>query len=631
MRKSYYLMLLLILISFSSGVISNFTVLNRNGLNKNSAVNTGKIQLSDERPLIFGIYSIPHDIDPHMAWDPYSLNIIEQACEGLFTYNYSDASSSIIPHLASNYGIWSIDGLNYTVPLRQNVTFHDGTPFNASTVQWNYNRLSYFMNITGTLPEFEPTTQFKVVYMWDDNTAIINRTEVVDTYTIKYILNRPYAALEGLLCFSGSYILSPTSTDPVNLIEITTGNLVGTGPYIYDNYTTDVAVTFQGYENYWGGSPEINSLIFSIYDDSISLHEALLNGEIDLLMNPSSSYLDVFNASPNISVIDQKEKSWTSYYICMNNNHINQTFRKAISYAIDYDSIISMFKNGTAERLKSPLPKGVLYSNYSLNYPYLNITHAREVMKSMGYGVGFTNDSEWESATFAIFNVTYLNVSSVYSLWAQTLMNNLTKIGIQVEDAGLDTWLEYILMLTDQPPYSRDMLQFFMIGWIPDFNDPSQLFNVLFSNSTSANLFNFAQYNGGYGGFTPYDKDSDVQLLMESALELTDKNARRTIYNTIQKLMLERDYPVVWLLTPKVFMAYNNELEGVKEHTFCLVDEDNKASLKGDVIFLKWKPSPTNGEPAPSISGYSPMIFSMLFVTFLSIIIWKNKKPLGKD
>jgi ABC-type transport system substrate-binding protein len=249
----------------------------------------------------------------------------------------------------------------------------------------------------------------------------------------------------------------------------------------------------------------------------------------------------------------------------------------------------------------------------------------------MGYGVGFTNDSQWESATFATFNVTYMNMSSVYSLWAQTLMNNLSRIGIKVLDAGIDTWFEYLMMLIDEPPYSRDMLQFFMIGWVPDFNDPSQLFNVLFSNDTSASLFNFAQYNGGYGGFTPYDKADDVQLLMDSALEITDKNARKLIYNKIQKLMLERDYPVVWLLTPKVYMAYNNELEGIQEHTFCMVDEDDKASLKGNVIYLKWKPPPTNGQPAPPISGYSSLIFSILFVAFISIIIWKHRKSLRKS
>ncbi len=626
MKKSYILMTFSILVSFSAIVTSNFPMPYKNNINFNHTFDTNEIGISEEPPLIIGVRSYSNEIDPHYCWDPYSSNIIEQACEGLFTHNYSDASSNIIPNLASDYGTWSTDGLNYTVSVRQNITFHDGTPFNASAIQWNYNRLSYFMNITGLVPFYEPTSQFTVVYLWSDNTPIINRTEIIDPFTIKYVLNKPYAALEGLLCFSGSFMLSPTSTDPVNLIELDTGGLVGTGPYVYESYIVDTEVTFQAYDNYWKAQPEINSLIFAIYHDPLDLNNALLNGDIDVLMNPLPSFLDVLNASPNINLIDQEERSWTSYYVGMNNNHINQTFREAISYAIDYDYVINTLKNGSAERLKSPIPKGILYSNYSLNVPYLNLSHARQVMKSMGYGVGFTTEIEWESATFATFNYTYFNYSSVLKSIAPLLMNNLSKIGIQIEDAALDSWFEYLMMLVNEPPWDRDMLQLFMVGWVPDFNDPSQLFNVLFNNRTSSNLFNFAQYNGGYGGFEPYDKDNDVQLLMESALEITDKDERKQIYIKIQKLMIERDFPVAWMFTPKVYMAYNNKLDGLQEHTFCNVDEDDKASLKGDITYLKWKPDLISGGPGPSIPGYSPMIFSIFFLIYLSIILRKNKK-----
>ncbi|MHA2266866.1 MAG: ABC transporter substrate-binding protein [Promethearchaeota archaeon] len=626
MKKSYFLLILLIIISFSAGITSNFNGLNNNNIHYKSSFEVSTIQLSEEQPLIFGIYHVPHDIDPHFSWDPFSLNIIEQACEGLFTYNYSDSSSTIIPQLATDFGTWSTDSLNYTVSVHQNVTFHDGTPFNASAIQWNYNRLSYFMNITGTLPALEQTSPFTVLYLWPDFTPIINRTEIVDIFTIKYVLNRPYAPFEGLLCFSGGFMLSPTSTDLVNRIETSTGSLVGTGPYVYENYIMDIEVNFQAYDDYWKASPEIDSLVFSIFDNSIELNDALLNGDIDVLMNPLPSYLNFFNASPNISVIDQVKGSWTSYYIGMNNNQINQTFREAISYAIDYDYIISNYKNGSAERLKSPIPKGVIYSNYSLNVPYLNISHARQVMKSMGYGIGFSTETEWETANFVTFNITYMNSSSVYSTWAQSLMNNLSKIGIQIEDAGLDSWFDYLKMLINEPPYNRDMLQLFMVGWVPDFNDPSNIFNTLFNNRTSSNLFNFAQYNGGYGGFKPYNVDNDVQLLMELALEITDKNERKQIYNTIQKLLLERDFPVAWLFTPKVYMAYNNELEGVQEHTLCNVDENDKASLKGDIIYLKWKPGTTKGGPGPSIPGYTPLIFSIIFLVYVSINLRKNDK-----
>lgn len=624
MKKYYSFIIFLILTSLVASLWSNFSQIYYRNEGSDPDFDKNELALSQESTLIFGVMSGPYQIDPHFAWDPYSMNIIEQACEGLFAYNYSDPCESIIPRLATDYGTWSPDGLNYTVPVGQNVRFHDGTPFNATAIEWNYNRFSYLANFTGTLPPFEYPSQLEVVYSWSDGMPIINRTEALDLYTIRYVLNRPYSALEALLCFSGSYILSPTSTDPMNEIDISTEEVVGTGPYVYENYIADTKVTFHAYENYWRTPAEIDSLIFSINYDSIELNDALINGDIDVLMNPLPSYLDVFNESATIDLIDDTKSSWTMYYIGMNNKQIDVKFREAISYAIDCDYIISTFRNGLAEKLKSPLPNGILYSNYTLNTPYLNITHAREVMKSMGYGVSFTTEQEWESATFATFNVTYLNVSSFYSSLADTVISNLTKIGIKIEDAGLDSWLEYISMLTDSPPYHKDMLQLYFLGWVPDYNDPSQIINVLFSNRTTIN--NFAQYNGGYGGFTPYDEDYDVQLLMEQALVITDKNERGNIYNKIQKLMIERDFPVAWLFTPKSYVAYNNDLEGFQEYTLSTVDDNNDASIKGDLIYLKWKS--ISGGAKPEIPGYPPIFISVIFVIYIYSILQKNYKKI---
>ena len=56
---------------------------------------------------------------------------------------------------------------------------------------------------------------------------------------------------------------------------------------------------------------------------------------------------------------------------------------------------LNTLRENVADRAKSPISNGLIFSNYSLNYPYLNISHARKVMQSMGYGVGLTTDEEW--------------------------------------------------------------------------------------------------------------------------------------------------------------------------------------------------------------------------------------------
>ena len=144
-----------------------------------------------------GVSHGPYDLDPHNAWDSASINVIDQVCDGLLTYNLSDPELSIIPNLASSMGTWSVDKKNYTIPLRLGIQFHDGMAFNATAVKWSFDRLKYFMNISGTLPPTQYITQIDPLYRFFDNTPIINRIEVIDEYIVRFVLNKPYAAFEG--------------------------------------------------------------------------------------------------------------------------------------------------------------------------------------------------------------------------------------------------------------------------------------------------------------------------------------------------------------------------------------------------------------------------------------------------
>ncbi|MFX1402703.1 MAG: ABC transporter substrate-binding protein, partial [Promethearchaeota archaeon] len=128
-------------------------------------------------PFIYGTQRGPHDLDPHNSWDTDSFDVIQQVCEGLFGYNFSDPEMEIIPYLATTEGTWSLDGLNYTVPLRTGVSFHDGAPFNATAVKFSFDRLTYlmdnYMSVVDTLYEaYDPEI--------DSYKRIINRTEVID-------------------------------------------------------------------------------------------------------------------------------------------------------------------------------------------------------------------------------------------------------------------------------------------------------------------------------------------------------------------------------------------------------------------------------------------------------------------
>ena len=288
-------------------------------------------QESDIFKLIYGTSDGPSSLDPQDCWYSASSAVIDQVCEGLFGYNLSDPDLAIIPKLATN-GTWS--GNNYTISLRQGVVFHDGTKFNATAVNFTFNRLAYFMEnslaVASTLYEYYDVGTSSML-------PLINHTEIIDEYTIKFVMNKPYGLIEALLCFPGSYILSPASTNATGVIDTLSG--IGTGPFVYDYYIEDDEVKFHAFENYWAGKPNITILKFSIIKDPQERNDALLSGEVDIITDPMISMLPIFDTDSDITLFNDSQSSVVQY-LGMNNHLINVSFRKAISYAINYSFII---------------------------------------------------------------------------------------------------------------------------------------------------------------------------------------------------------------------------------------------------------------------------------------------------
>jgi peptide/nickel transport system substrate-binding protein len=519
------------------------------------------------KPFIFGTDSGPNDLDPQNAWDSPSNNVIDQVCEGLFAHNLTNLENEIIPNLATGDGTWSVDNLNFTVPLRTGVSFHDGTAFNATAVNFTFSRLLYFFE--------NDLSSFVSLYEFSDGTSIINRTEIVDTFTIKFVLNRPFGAFQALLCFGGSYILSPTSTPATTLIDTATGDLVGTGPFVYDTYNVGTNVTFHAYENYWRGKASIEEMVFKIYTNSTKMNNALLSKEIHFISNPPTEYFDNITSDPDLTFIDQDKTGTALWYLGMNNKQINTTIREAISYAINYTYIIDELREGQAERLKSPLPLGTRYANWTFEVPILNLSYARQVMQSMGFGVGWnvtpgsSNEANWQAATFLTYNYTYNFGNSFREDLLVLLQDNLGKIGINVIDAGMP-WDKYLNRIFEMGGMHRNMLQLFWEGCAIDYNDPYIMLKPLFTNRTSAS--NCAQYDGyeaaKEAGRDPLALNDNVQLLKEAGLSETDPFARETIYDRIQELLIEHDRPGAWGYVKKIYDASHVALSGFQQNTF---------------------------------------------------------------
>jgi ABC-type transport system substrate-binding protein len=514
--------------------------------------------------VLFKVGVMTHSVlDPQIAWDSSSLLIIDQVCEGLFTHNISDPDLKIIPNLALS-GAWNPARTEYTCLLRQGVTFHDGALFNADAVIFTWNRLNWALNVTGT--NTVQVTVFEELYKLPNGAPIVSSIIKNSDYNITFVLNGPYIPFESLLSFSGSYLLSPSSTPAMAYIDTITGDLVGTGPFVYDNYIEDVEISFHAYDNYWKGKANINDMKYIIENDRTTRNIALLGSEVHFIDGLMGSLIPTYKVSPNITFLETNITSWGLNYLVMNNKKINRTFREAISYAIDYSYINHELKDSSVKRLRSPIPNGILYANDTFEVPTLNLTRARLAMVSMGFGdMGWSN-AQWSAATFASWNYSY-NIGDDFREDLLILLQyNLDLIGIEVIDQGM-SWTDFINRAYGYMEQGGlNTLEFFWLGWDANYNDPSNLINGFFSNSSSS--YNPAQYDGYSAaieaGRNPLNRNDNVQLLMEEALSETDPIAREALYDRIQELLVEEDFPWALVYSPDIYSAFNDHLTGLQ-------------------------------------------------------------------
>ncbi|MEJ2251001.1 MAG: ABC transporter substrate-binding protein [Candidatus Lokiarchaeota archaeon] len=494
----------------------------------------------------------PVTIDPQDAWDSASADVLDNVFECLYTYNLSDPNLPIIPRLASAMGTWSGD--NFTVPLRQGVTFQDGSAFTSADVVWSFNRMLKLMSLRkATAAELYEV----FIPSLNETVNVINKVVANGPYSVTFVLNTTYGPFVPLLCFEGSMIMKAGSEPFGDNIDLTKGTLMGTGPWIYKSYEAGVQVTFNAYKNYWRGAPHFDQLIFDIISESSSRNIAMLSGDTDIFLSPDPSLLSTYNSTPGIDLVHVGPNLATSY-LGMNCKEIPRLVRKAMSYAFDYNYVLKNVLNGFGYRMKSPIPKGIEYWNYSFNYATFNITTARKAMiaeyaanpgifDNAPPALGASN-ATWEAANCFSFNYTYNTDNNIRAQLLAVLQNDFAKIGINVIDAGT-TWANFVYSLYEIGGFNRQMLQLYWIGWIPDYNDGSDYINPLFTNRSVAS--NGAQFN-----------NATVQRWMEQAILTVNKTERQILYNKIQDSLVSYNYPWVYGFTGDNFDVWKADIHG---------------------------------------------------------------------
>jgi len=488
----------------------------------------------NEDAFISATTSLLVDLDPQYSWDSASSDVNGQVWEGLFAYQLGDPSLRIIPRLAADCGAWRDDGMMFDVMLREGVTYHNGDAFNASCVVESFQRLYelclyeddqigelYFpYGINGTV---EGVNDEATNYGY-----VIKEVTALETYKVRFELNFPFMPFQGLLCFGASSIMHPDEPKRIYLESgnINNGTAIGTGPYKLMEQTSEY-IDLEYYEDYYRGVPAIRKIRFKKYADSGVIGMAFLNEEVDIgTWNPDM--LQDFIDSP-AHTVEAKRTDTIIRYMGYNNKLISRDWRKAMNLAVNYDYINEEICAGTRARMTSVVPVGINYhidcgvANFSIEDSRQYIVDNMDIFDDYALDMD-SPDQDWidvaEADPLQSYVYTFNLGNEVRANIGIELKTSFKLIGVNLIISGI-TWAQFVGKMHTNP----DSLDLYMVGWMPDYNDPSNYINPLMSNTSGGNA---AQVN-----------DHKLQLLIDAGITETDLVKREQIYHDIQRYVAE--------------------------------------------------------------------------------------------
>jgi peptide/nickel transport system substrate-binding protein len=313
--------------------------------------------------LTYGVgFDVDDTLDPQVTNYDSTIRVMLNVCEPLI---WMATATEFYPGLAESWEI-SDDGLTYTFKLKEGVTFHDGTPFNAEAVQFTFDRVVEGRKLSEAGEEVDPETVIVPGQGYNQIDAY-DHAEIVDDHTIKLVLSRPFGPfLSGLNGYLG--IVSPTAVKEMGLAEFAR-KPIGTGPFTVQEWVEHDHVTLAKNPDYnWGssffehsGAAYLDEMIYKFIPEDAVRTGTLLSGESQYIDLVDPLQLADLQENPDIVVIQQGQPG-TGWILLFNmarteSPQADVAVRRALSYAIDKEAMNQAVWGGTNSPASSPLMK----------------------------------------------------------------------------------------------------------------------------------------------------------------------------------------------------------------------------------------------------------------------------------
>jgi peptide/nickel transport system substrate-binding protein len=465
---------------------------------------------------VFGRGADSVGLDPAVVTDGESFrvtrNIYESLCE------YQRDSTAVIPGLAEGWKT-TPDGLTWTFTLRRDVKFHDGTPFNAEAVVFNFERWMF---------EHHPHHKGVFEYwksMFGGFPGFVKSVRALDEFTAEFVLEKPMAPFLANLAMPMFGIASPAAIKKHG--DDYFKHPVGTGAFRFREWRKDDRIVLERNPDYWGEKALLDRVIFrAIVDNSARLLE-LQAGSIDLMefLNPDD--IPTVKNDPNLQLLLRPSMNVGYLWWNVEKEPFGKLeVRRAIAHAVNKRAIVEKLFGGIGIPAKNMLPPSLWgYNDAVLDYEH-DPAKAREYLAKAGLPNGF------KTTLWAMPNPRpYMPQPTKI---AEAIQADLKAVGIDGEIVTMD-WATY---LTKTREGEQDM---YMLGWTGDNGDPDNFLYWFFGQKeTRSRYYNTkaAQLTGKAQAII--DQEERARLYRDAQIVLKEDAANVPIAHTTPPLAAKK-------------------------------------------------------------------------------------------
>ena len=462
--------------------------------------------------LVFAGAALAASLDPSQTSDGESFRILQQVYEPLVDLAPGTVDE-LVGVLAESWE-GEPEDTTYVFTLKEGVTFHDGTPFNAEAVKANFDRWDNFAE------EFQANAYYYGAVMNGfGESNLIESVEATGEYEVTINLTEASPTFLYGIALTPFSIVSPAVLEATNADDPTASTLGtevvagGTGPFILEEYTPDDSAVLARYDDYHGEhTAYLDRVIIRPIADPAARLQALQASP------PSVQGFDLIAPGDRPAVEEAEglqlvnRESYNTLYLGVNPTATDNgpladlAVRQAVALAIDKAALIDPFYGGGGSVADCFLPPtSGWYDTVCADVDALAFDP--DEARSLLEGAGFTEDNPATVNFWYPTEVTRPYMPDPRGLH-EAITTMLEDVGFVVEPGSAVWGTEYI------PAAQAGEYDLHFLGWTGDYDDPSNWYGVHFGYDAEGNAA--AQFGCDVDGLEDAINEAEASLEEEA-------------------------------------------------------------------------------------------------------------------